>query len=290
MKKAATLRFLWSFARNERTWFFFLGRKVSNSSIFRWVLCAFNRCEMNISKHLQRRKPAAKNGTAGTQIRTRIRSIFLPLGFGIYKHWNCFDPRGQWTVLNERWSNHVLLPSSIMFGFRIHGTITGKIFKVFIFLPNEPCMSLPSAVESGWILGKHTRQLHESHSRNTKTSKGRVPCYITKDGTIEGHFFVGRGWKGFGSSWFVFQVFQAIGSTRSDRKCQSNALCRQAAWKSLQIFRTIVKSEVFPHFRPSTKGRGAELYPIDIGTIVPCPVPCPKLRSSLPLLVLAFSL
>ena len=72
-----------------------------------------------------------------------------------------------------------MLPSSIMFGFRIHGIITGKIFKVFIFLPNEPCMSLPSAVESGWILGKHTRQLHESHSRNTKTSKGRVPCYIT---------------------------------------------------------------------------------------------------------------
>ena len=45
-----------------------------------------------------------------------------------------------------------------------------------------------------------------------------------------------------------------------------------------------------PHLRPSTKGPGAELYPIDIGTIVPCPVPCPKLRSSLPLLVLAFSL
>jgi len=91
-----------------------------------------------------------------------------------------------------------LLPSSIMFGFRIHGTITGKIFKVFIFLPNEPCMSLPSAVESGWILGKHTRQLHESHSRNTKTSKGKVPCYITKDGTIEGHFFLGVDGKDLG--------------------------------------------------------------------------------------------
>lgn len=48
-------------------------------------------------------------------------------------------------------------------------------------------MSFPSAVESGWILGKHTRQLHESHSINTKT-KGRVRCYITKDGTIEGLF------------------------------------------------------------------------------------------------------
>ena len=106
-------------------------------------------------------------------------------------------------------------------------------------------MSLPSAVESGWILGKHTRQLHESHSRNTKTSKGKVPCYITKDGTIEGHFFWGwmeRIWvqliciPSFPGHW----IHQIPSKVPVECTLQASRLKKSAD------FRTIVKSEIFP--------------------------------------------